>query len=89
MSKHLYLCDVYSALELYDKLLGVYAESLALPTSEIVWVTCISSQFTDRVSCILARTVKNLEVQKRFTLCSSERVQLAAVDGWSGVYLPL
>ena len=54
MSKHLYLCDVYSALELYDKLLGVYAESLALPSCEIVWITGICCQFTDRVGRILA-----------------------------------
>ena len=54
MSQHLYLGDVYTALELYDKLLRVYAESLALPTGEIVWVTCICSQFTDRVRRILA-----------------------------------
>ena len=54
MSKHLYLCDVYSALELYDKLLGIYAESLALPSCEIVRVTGIRSQLTDRVGRILA-----------------------------------
>ena len=54
MSQHLYLGDVYTALELYDKLLRVYAESLTLPTSEIVWVTGIRCQFTDRVRRILA-----------------------------------
>ena len=54
MSQHLYLSDMYTALELYDKLLRVYAESLALPTGEIVWVTGIRCQFTDRVRRILA-----------------------------------
>ena len=54
MSQHLYLGDIYTALELYDKLLRVYAESLALPTGEIVWVTGIRSQFADRVRSILA-----------------------------------
>ena len=75
MCEELDLGDVDAALELKDEFLRENTETLAVPALEIVWVTSIVCQLTDRMLCVLTSAVEDFEVEDGFTLaCTDSRI---------------
>ena len=68
MCEQLDLRDVDAALELKDKLLREDAETLAVPTGQVARISCIVGQLAYSVPCVLARAIKNFEIQDGFDL---------------------
>ena len=64
VGQQLNLGDGDSAVELQDYLLREDAEALTVPANQAVWVQACRRQLSHRVRCILARTVKHLEIEE-------------------------